>query len=104
MDIEAGEEAWLFFQKYIDNTLSSSNYEALNKSIRVFPNPTSDLIHLDRDIPIQFNNVILYNSLGVSIKVNLTNRIIDITNLNSGFYFLKIETSIGSITKKIIKK
>ena len=104
MDIEAGEEAWLFFQKYIDNTLSSSNYEALNKSIRVFPNPTSDLIHLDRDIPIQFNNVILYNSLGVSIKVNLTNRIIDITNLNSGIYFLKIETSIGSITKKIIKK
>jgi hypothetical protein len=94
----------LFFQKYIDNTLSSSNYEALNKSIRVFPNPTSDLIHLDHDIPIQFNKVILYNSLGVSIKVNLTNRIIDITNLNSGIYFLKIETSIGSITKKIIKK
>jgi polyhydroxybutyrate depolymerase len=40
MDINAGEEAWLFFQNHIDNTLSVINFEDLKNTIRVFPNPT----------------------------------------------------------------
>ncbi len=44
MDINAGEEAWLFFQKYIDDILSSNSYSFLEKNIHVFPNPTNGLL------------------------------------------------------------
>ncbi len=103
MDINAGEEAWLFFQKYIDDILSISNFEALEKNIFVFPNPTSNLIQIGNSTQFELQEIILYDTFGAIINTKLINESIDITNLTTGIYFLNIKTSKGSITKKIIK-
>lgn len=103
MDINAGEEAWLFFQNHIDNTLSLLNFEDLENTIRIFPNPTSNVINIETNNPLELNEVILYNTLGANVNAKLANGIIDLSNLNTGVYFLKIETLRGIITKKIIK-
>jgi polyhydroxybutyrate depolymerase len=103
MDIKAGEEAWFFFQKYIDDILSISNFVTLEQSILVFPNPTINLIHIESSTEVELQEVILYNTLGMPIKEKFINESIDITDLNTGIYFLNIKTSKGIITKKIVK-
>ena len=103
MDINAGEEAWLFFQKYIDDILSSSSYSFLEKNIHIFPNPTNGLIHIESNNRFEFLEITLYNALGKTIKINLSNENIDLSDISSGIYFLIIRTSKGMITKKIMK-
>ena len=103
MDINAGEEAWLFFQKYIDDILSSSSYSFLEKNIHIFPNPTNGLIHIESNNRFEFLEITLYNALGKTIKINLSNENIDLSDISSGIYFLSIRTSKGMITKKIVK-
>ena len=103
MDINAGEEAWLFFQKYIDDILSIPNHVTLEESVRVFPNPTSNLIHIESNNLEELHEVTLYNTLGVHLNLKSTNGSIDVTHLNTGIYLLIIKTSKGTITKQIIK-
>ena len=103
MDINAGEEAWLFFQKYITDVLSVPNAAELEKSMRVFPNPASDFIRIETSNEAQLYEVIIYTTLGTKMKARLNNESIDIAHLSPGIYFLMIKTSLGTSTKKIVK-
>jgi polyhydroxybutyrate depolymerase len=103
MDINAGEEAWLFFQNYIGNTMSLTTFEDLENTIRVFPNPTSTLINVKTNNPLELKEIIIYNTLGINLNLKPTNGLIDLTNLKTGVYLLSITTSKGTITKKIVK-
>ena len=103
MDINAGEEAWLFFQKYIDDILSNTSYSFLNKNIHVFPNTTKGLIHVKSNDRFDILEITLVNVLGTTIEINPTNESIDLSDINSGIYFLSVKTSKGMITKKIVK-
>ncbi|MDB4237119.1 T9SS type A sorting domain-containing protein, partial [Flavobacteriaceae bacterium] len=103
MDINAGEEAWLFFQNHIDNTLSVINFEDLKNTIRVFPNPTSNIVNIETNGSFEIKEMVLYNVLGERILLKTTDKLIDLTNLNTGIYLLRIKTSNETITKKIVK-
>ena len=103
MDINAGEEAWLFFQNHIDNPLSIPNFEDLENTIRVFPNPTANVINISTNGQLEIKELIIYNTLGVKLNLRATNELIDLTNLKTGIYLLSIKTLKGTITKTVIK-
>jgi polyhydroxybutyrate depolymerase len=103
MDIEAGEEAWLFFQNYIDANLLNTDFSTTEKSILIFPNPSSHLIQIEKAESLEIIEINLYNTLGVNQKINLSDQTIDLNHLNTGTYLLNIKTSEGIITKKIVK-
>ena len=83
-------------------TLTDKNFD-LNASIVVFPNPASNSLYLEIPESLILNQIIIYNSLGQKVG-NFTSKIIAVENLSDGIYTLKIETSEGSVYKKIIKK
>jgi len=103
MDIEAGEEAWLFFQNYIDANLLNTNLSTIEKSIHIFPNPSNYLIKIEILESIEILETNLYNTLGVNQKIKLSDENMDLSSLKSGIYILVIKTLEGIITKKIIK-
>ena len=103
MDINAGEEAWLFFQKYIDDILSTPDSLTLEDSIRLFPNPSNGLIRIESNNNIALQEVLLYDSLGTNLDVRFKNDSIDIEYLGTGIYILVLKTSDGIITRKIVK-
>ena len=103
MDIEAGQEAWLFFQNYIDANLLNTNLSTIEKSIHIYPNPSSHLIQIETLENLDIIETNLYNSLGVNQKIKLIDESMDLSSLNSGVYILMIKTLEGVITKKIIK-
>tara|TARA_B100000787_G_C16185499_1_gene294401 strand:+ start:428 stop:1567 length:1140 start_codon:yes stop_codon:yes gene_type:complete len=103
MDTNASEEAWLFFQNHIDNTLLLPNLEDLENTIRIFPNPTNNVINVETNNPLEIKEIVIRNTLGINLNLKPTNGLIDLTNFNTGVYLLSITTSKGTITKKVVK-
>ena len=74
-----------------------------NNQIRVnfFPNPTTDFLQIKTDYPIQ--RLELVSVSGQSIFYKSTN-FLDLTNLPSGIYFVKMYIQNQLYVKKVVKK
>ncbi len=85
-------------------TLSISD-NSLSEYINIFPNPTTSTINIQVNNKLKLQKASIYNLQGKLIKTfkNNLNQLL-INSLNSGLYFIKIETNKGTIVKKIIKK
>lgn len=80
----------------IDNYTSIHEADELGKQITVYPNPTSDILHIDAPVPVKVS------LLGVDGKVlrqpELT-RHLDVAELAAGIYFLGISDTQGNRIK-----
>ncbi|WP_445457959.1 T9SS type A sorting domain-containing protein [Flavobacterium sp. HNIBRBA15423] len=85
-------------------TLKSDSF--LASKFNIYPNPVNDIISINSD-NVAFENISLTDINGRVIKETTTNSVMNydfnISDLNSGIYFLKIKTSEGILDKKIIK-
>ncbi|MFV8357948.1 T9SS type A sorting domain-containing protein [Flavobacterium sp. XS1P32] len=84
----------------------SVNQTLLNESkIILYPNPTKNEIHLDIDETIrnEIKKISIYNVLGQEVfSSNKYVQTIQISNISSGKYMIKISTSEFEISKKLI--
>jgi hypothetical protein len=79
------------------------NEEFEGTSISIFPNPASDVLYIETEADVQ--NISLYTMTGQllrSITVVDERTTIDVSELQSGVYFLSIENEDNVITKKVI--
>ncbi len=76
--------------------------------IKLFPNPVVDFLNLETN-GINVRDIVILNSFGqivkrMTLEEGLTSVKIDLSHLNRGIYFIKMNTKNGtSILKKIIK-
>jgi hypothetical protein len=90
---------------YSSSNLSTTDFEKLDFSFS--PNPGKDYLEVRKNGK-SINNAIaeFYNELGqicLIKKLNATITKIELTNIASGIYFIKIKTENETITKKFIK-
>jgi hypothetical protein len=88
----------------VDTPLSVEE-ETFIKGLKVFPNPTDDFLKVQAGQMME--QVSLYNIFGQEVyskRANTENLTIDMSNLSSGMYLLRIFTGNSSTSKKIIKK
>lgn len=79
------------------------NEEIFNSSgISITPNPAIDTVKILTDEKIK--KILLYDQLGRTIKSNESNNVLDVSNLQTGHYFIQITTEKGQTVKKILKK
>jgi hypothetical protein len=102
-----GKEAYELANSYFTGTLSVES-EMNNKNLTIYPNPFTEDLYIESNLE---KNYILtvYNLLGNKVyseKVNQSNKTINLSNLKSGIYFIKINSIDGNLhfIKKIIKK
>lgn len=89
------------FESIDTATLSISNYEAY--SIKLFPNPVSEIIFIKSENKI--HEIVMTDILGKSINYTIENNQFKIPEIyNDGLYFIKVINSNNeaSVTKKII--
>ena len=87
-----------------DSTTLSVN-ENLLDSIELYPNPTAGKLYFSIPQNIDIDWIGVYDVLGKQIlapSIDLNE--IDITSLNAGVYFVKMQSQGRMVTKKIIKK
>lgn len=75
--------------------------EIIPSQFSIYPNPatTSVTIQLQEELPIQ--KVAIYNSLGQLLKT-ITTTTVDTSNLSQGVYIVKVQTSRGISSRKLI--
>jgi hypothetical protein len=95
----------------IDNITTSDaglGFTVLNKNlqINIFPNPTTDFIHVSLSELLNCKIEILGVTGNLVLEENVTNNFykINLSKLNKGVYFLKITNGLNTYTHKIIKQ
>jgi len=86
-----------------DEDLLSVDQNSLT-DVNIYPNPASSVINLQVPSNIEINKVSLYDVLGKNTGATLVNGQINIADLARGVYLLSINTSAGTLTKKIVKQ
>lgn len=71
----------------------------------LYPNPTKDILNIQTKQDVVINSVEIYNQLGqiVMATTNVVNSV-DVANLASGAYFVKVNTEKGSANAKFVKE
>lgn len=97
-DCDSSEATTLFVRSVV--SVKEANADLL---LKIFPNPTDNALQVKSN-NIQMNEVLLYDIMGKELKhfiVNATHATFDVSDLQTGMYFLHVKTEKGIITRKI---
>lgn len=91
----------------VDFTIQTSdalgvNDQTLENAIRIYPNPASDYINIAVSDSQTILAINCYDIFGKKVIKTTQNEQVDVSKLQSGLYFVTIETDKGQLTKKII--
>jgi aminopeptidase N len=83
-------------------TLGNQGFE-LDNAIAIYPNPGSDVLHIQMPSTTSLEKVVIYNNLGQKVMENPT---VDfsVAALATGVHYIDIYTTDGTFHKKFIKK
>lgn len=84
--------------------LNNPSFEFANY-FSLYPNPTTNELNINLKSAIEINSIEIYNTIGQLITVQTGNALkLDVSNLKTGNYFIKINTNEGFSTSQFIKK
>ncbi|CAM4258962.1 T9SS-dependent choice-of-anchor J family protein [Flavobacterium terrigena] len=90
---------------FLDVVASASDF--ISSQFSVYPNPINNSVTISNTGNIEINKIVVCDINGRTVKTVNTNAVLETTvnvsELNTGVYFLNIETNEGSLTKKIVK-
>lgn len=79
----------------------SSVADEMVQNIKLYPIPATDILNIQTSFDIRSINI--QDIHGHKIETKIKSNTLDISNLNSGVYFLFIDTPGGIVSKKIVK-
>jgi hypothetical protein len=84
--------------------LSNPSFEFANY-FSLYPNPTTNELNINLKSAIEINSIQIYNTIGQLVTVQTGNALkVDVSNLKTGNYFIKVNTNEGFSTSQFIKK
>ncbi|SEL23830.1 endoglucanase [Aquimarina amphilecti] len=95
-----------FYQKETA-TLSVYDQEQKISSVKVFPNPSSNILNIKFPTTNTSSNIEIYSLQGKKVfskELKSEQSNLDISNLSAGLYLIKINSNTDSYTTKIIKQ
>ena len=98
-----GESFPSFAWNLTDEPIASIG-DNLAEMIAVYPNPTTDVLNLNIPSNIEVTNVAMYDVLGKNVGAVYSNGTINTSSFAQGVYTLKVETTSGTLTQKVVKQ
>lgn len=95
------ESEWIMNGECTDLLSVESN---LLSKVSVYPNPTSEILNLKVPSNVEVTQVTVFDLLGKDTGVSYNNGVVNTSGLSQGVYLLKVETSAGTLTQKIVKQ
>ena len=84
-------------------TNTAVNEIACKQSFEVYPNPASDVLHIN-NLPCEMADYAIFNVLGQKVSAGSTNGTISVAELEKGIYLLQIKGEKSLETTKFIVK
>lgn len=79
--------------------------EELSLSLLLYPNPVNDKLYIETEVEVE--KVVVYDIYGRRQVAETPSHqgclVVDVTNLKSGVYFVKVVTENGEIVKRVLK-
>jgi hypothetical protein len=87
------------------NLVGINENESIANQIRVYPNPATNFLFVDSSVSIEDYEYVIFDITGKSILKGLFGQKINISDLESGLYFIQITSSENDVLKfaKFIK-
>ena len=91
----------------VANFAIAEGISELTSDFRLYPNPTNDKLYIETEIEIE--DVVVYDVYGKSqnLKISEPQNLsvsVEVSDLNSGVYFIMIKTNDGVVTKRFMKR
>ncbi len=82
---------------------TASTKDILASNFNIYPNPAKDFLNI-KSSSAAISSVKIYDLLGKQVRAedNLQNNKIDVSDIASGIYLMKINSNLGSLTRKIV--
>lgn len=88
-----------------EGILKVGSIDTIDNQIKVYPNPANDFLNIQSKGNINIASVSIYNTLGQLVSATTDNTAaVDISNLSSGNYFVKINSDAGNSNAIFIKE
>ncbi|QNK77168.1 T9SS type A sorting domain-containing protein [Winogradskyella sp. PAMC22761] len=86
------------------NVTSLSTEDYFASSLKVYPNPAKSVLNIVSVDDANIDSVEIFNLLGKNVlsTSNLNNSAVDVSQLATGVYLLKINSGINFVTKRIV--
>ena len=95
------KDAWVTYSEDCQSFLGIDD-ELLAKGLNLYPNPVSNILTIDSEIPL--TKVEVYSMLGLKVKeIKSGFNSIPTDNLSNGVYIIRMYSENGIATKKLIK-
>ena len=82
-----------------------SNIEVAENDFVIYPNPVNDKLYIETETEVK--EVVVYDIFGRQQDLSAISgqqSVINVANLNSGIYFVKVVTENGEVVKRFVKK
>jgi len=102
IQVEIDPDAHLI-SRFNSVVLGSGN-EILETKFHIYPNPASTTLFIDSPANISVEDITVFNILGQVESIISNEEKIQVSSLISGFYFMRIQTNQGTISKSFLKR
>lgn len=104
-NLTSGSQNYSLILSGYNSVLSSNDFDS-NNFTEVFPNPVDDFLHVRSKIELNKFEIVDFQGRIVKkgILSSSTSSIIDLNDINTGFYFVKFYSESNTVIKKIFKK
>jgi hypothetical protein len=75
--------------------------------VKLYPNPTRNFLTIDASNNFELNKVEVYNNLGQLVMESASipqDGSLDVSALNSGVYYIKLDVAGQQVTRKFLKE
>jgi Leucine-rich repeat (LRR) protein len=109
--VQKAAKIYFDYNAPIETNISQTTYQSLtnpifefDESVKIYPNPTNEIININSNFNIK--SIELYDIQGRILEKsfeNNTNTSLNLSNRQSGIYFVKITSEKGSKVEKVVK-
>ena len=75
----------------------------LDDQLTLYPNPTKNVLNIEKSETLLVESISVYNVLGQLVKQQTWSDYIDLSEMTSGLLFVEFRTNKGSINKSVLK-
>jgi len=87
-----------------NQVILGTNDFQLAQNVIVYPNPSTEVIHIQHPENISFSEIQIFNVVGQKVYQNMFSETVDISSLPTGVLFVRLNSDQGIVTKLVVKK
>lgn len=89
---------------YLETTTTGTSDNSFKNAIKFYPNPASDILNIENNTGEEITDISVYSISGIRVKQTVNSNAIQVSDLQSGIYLIKVKVDDQTLNYKFVKK